>query len=259
MNQSQGESLFMQGKIDEAVVELQKEAKMGAPRAMYLIGCCLREGYGHVEADERKAVKWFQKGYEEGSALCGISLVNGTDDQEMWDIVNECFPRVLKAAVSGDVLAMDEAGHFYLGALIVNFEEGMKWLTKAALAEYWRALYDLGSAYEEGYAVPRNEERAMLCFKKAAEFHDQYSEYKVGEMLLNSWKKEKDTKKAAEWLKSRGNTATVKQPCSSRPSMKTATTRKTRRKPSAGTKERPKPASPKHSLNLPTITIRALS
>ena len=34
MNQSQGESLFMQGKIDEAVVELQKEAKMGAPRAM---------------------------------------------------------------------------------------------------------------------------------------------------------------------------------------------------------------------------------
>lgn len=38
MNQSQGESLFMQGKIDEAVVELQKEAKMGAPRAMYLIG-----------------------------------------------------------------------------------------------------------------------------------------------------------------------------------------------------------------------------
>lgn len=87
----------MQGKIDEAVVELQKEAKMGAPRAMYLIGCCLREGYGHVEADERKAVKWFQKGYEEGSALCGISLVNGTDDQEMWDIVNECFPRVLKA------------------------------------------------------------------------------------------------------------------------------------------------------------------
>ena len=39
MNQSQGESLFMQGKIDEAVVELQKEAKMGAPRAMYLIGC----------------------------------------------------------------------------------------------------------------------------------------------------------------------------------------------------------------------------
>ena len=65
MNQSQGESLFMQGKIDEAVVELQKEAKMGAPRAMYLIGCCLREGYGHVEADERKAVKWFQKGYEE--------------------------------------------------------------------------------------------------------------------------------------------------------------------------------------------------
>ena len=69
--------------------------------------------------------------------------MNGTDDQEMWDIVNECFPRVLKAAVSGDVLAMDEAGRFYLGALIVNFEEGIKWLTKAALAEYWRALYDL--------------------------------------------------------------------------------------------------------------------
>ena len=31
MNQSQGESLFMQGKIDEAVVELQKEAKMMKP------------------------------------------------------------------------------------------------------------------------------------------------------------------------------------------------------------------------------------
>lgn len=110
----------------------------------------------------------------------------------MWDTVNQDFSRVLLSANHGDVLAMDEAGLFYIGGgVILDYEEGVKWLAKGAFYEYWKALYDLGMFYYECNTSADSEEKAMVCFKKAAEFHDKESQYMLGLMLAMKARTEK--------------------------------------------------------------------
>ena len=113
---TEGESLFLQGKIDEAYEVLEKE-KTG--RALYLLGLIEREGYGHRKADEEKSGQFFDEGKKLGDPLCGISLFQGETGKAMWDTVNQDFSRVLLSANHGDVLAMDEAGLFYIGGGVI--------------------------------------------------------------------------------------------------------------------------------------------
>lgn len=198
MNPSQGEQLYIQGKIDEAVKVLENEE---SGRSLYLLGSIYREGYGHVWADEKKAISYFQKGYDQGDALCGVALFGSREGKEMWDLVNTCFAKALEQAVAGDVLAMDEVGRFYNGeGVIYKPEEGMKWLTKAAFYEYWRGLYDLGKAYEEDIIGFADETKAQACYEKAAGFHDKYSAYEVGKYKLDQAETETEVKEAAQWL-----------------------------------------------------------
>lgn len=193
-----GENLFLQGKIDEAYKALQDE---GTPRSFYLLGLICREGYGHQKVDEKKAEEYFKKGKDLGDPLCGLSLFSGEKDQTMWDTVNEDFSRILLAAAAGDVLAMDEAGLFYTGGgMLLDYEEGMKWLAKGAFYEYWKALYDLGMAYLDGYATAPDEAKAEACFKKAAEFKDSESEYQLGLLALDRAEDKEGLDKAIDWL-----------------------------------------------------------
>lgn len=136
-----------------------------------------------------------------GDPLCGAALLQGEKGKDLWDTVNRDFSRLLLAANQGDVLAMDEAGMSYLGnGIILDFEEGMKWLAKGAFYEYWKALYDLGMAYEEGYVSASDEEKAMTCFKKAAEFHDSESEYMLGLKTAVKAKTSKELQEAVSWM-----------------------------------------------------------
>ena len=101
---TEGESLFLQGKIDEAYEVLEKE-KTG--RALYLLGLIEREGYGHRKADEEKSRQFFEEGKKQGDPLCSVALFQGETGKNMWDTVNQDFSRVLLSANHGDVLAMD--------------------------------------------------------------------------------------------------------------------------------------------------------
>lgn len=174
-----------------------KEAEKGEGRSMYFLGACYREGFGHVGTDEGEAMKWFERGKAAGDPLAALSTFSAAGGNDMWDVVNTYFPEVLLAANRGDVAAMDEAGRFYLsGGLLVDFEEGVKWLTKASLFEYWRSLYELGVAYQEGIATEQNSEKAELCFEKAAAFHDSRASFALAEDCLMR----EDVAKAKEWL-----------------------------------------------------------
>lgn len=195
---TEGESLFLQGKIDEAYEVLEKE-KTG--RALYLLGLIEREGYGHRKADEEKSRQFFEEGKKQGDPLCSVALFQGETGKTMWDTVNQDFSRLLLSANHGDVLAMDEAGLFYIGGgVILDYEEGVKWLAKGAFYEYWKALYDLGMFYYECNTSADSEEKAMVCFKKAAEFHDKESEYMLGLMLAVKAKGEEELEEPVSWM-----------------------------------------------------------
>lgn len=198
-----GENLFLQGKIDEAYKALQDEL---TGRNCYLLGLILREGLGHQKADEEKAVKYFRKGKEMGDPLCGLSLFSGEKDKAMWDTVNEDFSRILISAQGGDVLAMDEAGLFYTGnGIILDYEEGMKWLAKGAFYEYWKALYDLGMAYAGNVPGYIDDEKALACFRKGAEYNDKNSEYELARLLYDEPGHEREALKLMEKSSDHGN------------------------------------------------------
>ena len=82
----------------------------------------------------------------------------------------------------------------------MDYEEGVKWLAKGAFYEYWKALYDLGMFYYEFKTSADSEEKAMVCFKKAAEFHDKESQYMLGLMLAMKARTEKDMSEAVSWM-----------------------------------------------------------
>lgn len=195
---TEGESLFLQGKIEEAYEELQKE-KTG--RAFYLLGLIEREGYGHRKADEEKSRRFFEEGKKLGDPLCGLSLFQGETGKDMWDTVNQDFSWVLLMANQGDVLAMDEAGLSYMGnGMILDYEEGVKWLAKGAFYEYWKALYDLGMFYYGHNINDEREAKAIACFSKAAEFCDSESEYMLGLMLAVKAKGEEELEEPVSWM-----------------------------------------------------------
>ena len=161
MTASKGEELFLQGQIDEALPVLEKEGEKGQGRSLYLLGTIYREGYGHVVANEKKAVHYFQAGKQAGEPLCQMAMAY-TDDS-LWDMAGNILRQVLMQAVVGDVLATDEVGRFYCEpGMVMNPEEGFKWITKGALFEYWRALYDLGACYEDA----GDTSKAKDCYEK---------------------------------------------------------------------------------------------
>ena len=131
--------------------------------------------------------------------------VNGTGKTtsavKLAQLLQKQGSRVLLAANRGDVLAMDEAGLFYMGSgIILDYEEGVKWLAKGAFYEYWKALYDLGMFYHEYNFTEDREKKALTCFQKAAEFHDSESEYMLGLDGAMKARTDKDLEKAISWL-----------------------------------------------------------
>lgn len=195
---NKGEELFLQGQIDEALPVLEKEGQKGLGRSLYLLGTIYREGYGHVVANEEKAETYFQAGKQAGDALCDLSMFYA--GASIWDTVEHSFRQVLQQAVAGDVISMEEVGRFYReSGIVMNPEEGFKWLTKGALFEYWRALYDLGNCY----ANAGDSAKAAACYEKAAAFGDKYSEYALGQMGLDAAFEDHDKdklEKALAWL-----------------------------------------------------------
>lgn len=203
MLRTEGEELFLQCQIDKALPILKEEGKQGNGRSMYLLGTIYREGYGHVTADEDIATSWFQKGKELGNSLCGVSLIGSASGNNLWDLVNIFFAKALREAAAGDVLAMDEVGRFYTeGGVMYKPEEGLKWITKSALFEYWRGLYDMGRMYQEGVIAAQSDEKAMACYKKAAAFGDAYSAYQLGLYGLDHSQTVHEVETSVKWLES---------------------------------------------------------
>lgn len=48
-----------------------------------------------------------------------------------------------------------------------NFEEAVKWYTKAANQEYAQAQYNLALSYDKGEGVAKNDSEAMKWYLKA--------------------------------------------------------------------------------------------
>ena len=80
------------------------------------------------------------------------------------------IPALKALAEKGDANAQNELGvRYYSGQGVKkNFNEALKWFTKAAAQEHPKAQYNLGVLCEKGEGVIENDKEAMKWFTKAA-------------------------------------------------------------------------------------------
>ena len=80
------------------------------------------------------------------------------------------IPSLRALAEKGDANAQNELGlRYYSGQGVKkNFNEALKWFTKAAAQEHFKAQYNLGILCEKGEGVIENDKEAVKWFTKAA-------------------------------------------------------------------------------------------
>lgn len=215
---------------------------------IYQFGYQYTLGTPYFKSDKKRAVQLFKKAMELGEEKA----------KELYEFYSQDYPKIIKyfednkqyenaiiwiteMADSGDVEAMENAGHWYyigdkipkdyeksqyyyfmaanknsasacytLGTcylvgsdgLPVDDVESFKWLSRAAELNYQYAWSDLGYSYMNGYGTEINYEMAFKCFEKAIEMDDSCGSLYEAEMYENGYYVEKDLRKAYELYKS---------------------------------------------------------
>lgn len=178
---------------EEAVRWYRKAVAQGHASAQFNLGVSYANGRG-VEADEEEAVRWYRKAAEQGHAraqcLLGVEYVLGPGVEADAKIALRWF---LKSAERGDANAQSFVGAAYLfdrgdrseehdkdlpvnlteiqsfvDGVEANYEEGARWLLKAANQGEAFAQWSLGWMYDNGRGVEVDQEEAVRWYEKAA-------------------------------------------------------------------------------------------
>ncbi|WP_301859403.1 tetratricopeptide repeat protein, partial [uncultured Megasphaera sp.] len=159
-------------------------AKQGQINAMYQLGLAYHLGRGVVH-DDIMAINWLEKATSQGHAAAKIRLKKVKSSGS--NIINQDHQKtsIEEAIERGHVEAKDflEKVKFYDTIARLNPED----------------LYKKGVAYENGYGVARNSQKAVICIERAAEQGNAEAQFLFGEYYEKGYGVAKDIKKATEW------------------------------------------------------------
>ena len=188
-------------EVEEAVSFLKAESDAGYRPAQVMLAECLYRGYG-VKQDHDAARKLF---LEASIAEDPIAQFFLAQMYERGIAGSPCdYTQALelyrKSASAGNLMAMVGLGSLYdQGHGVVKDEvEALKWYLKAAGLGDTNAQCELGRKYKNGYGVEKNEAEALKWYLKAAEFHP-YAQYWVGEMYAEGRGVDKNEAEALKW------------------------------------------------------------
>lgn len=152
---------------DEALVYFMRAAERGHVDSQFYVG----QYYEH-KYDYKEAAKWYKKCAENGDVRAQNSLAifyekgRGVDKN-----LNEAIKWYKKAVEQEHVGSMNNLGCLYYGEK--NYEEARIYLTMAAEHGVAQAQNNLGVIYDHGLGVARDEAKAEMWIRKAAEQGDE--------------------------------------------------------------------------------------
>lgn len=157
--------------MTKAVQYFQLSADQGQAVAQYNLGICFLNGYG-TEEDKTKALQYFQlaatQGQVEAQFNLGICYLDGKGTEKD-------APKALQymqlAADQGYAAAQEVlASSFYYSGIEVekDFMKAFHYLELSAKQNNAKAQYNLGTLYEQGEGVTRDERQAFAWYEKAA-------------------------------------------------------------------------------------------
>ncbi len=164
-----------QRDLEKGFTWLKMAAERGYKPAAMNMGMCYLNGYG-TEIDGEKALYWYQKARDEGNtmagAIIGTMYVNGVLGEGREE---EGISLLKEAAREGSLDALRELGFLYLEGKGIHKDEkeGLRLLQEAA-DEGDSESYSRMGIY---YLRKKDNEKALSCFRKAAERGDASGEF----------------------------------------------------------------------------------
>lgn len=154
---------------DEAKVWAIESALQGNPDGQTLLGIILYE-----DKDYKNAIKFYQKADAQGHPIASIAL--GTLYREGIGVPKDeskAFLYYKKAAEQGNLVAMRIVGAWYFEGTGVtqSYKKSLNWCLKVAKVDKKisaPAQFCVGTIYEAGLDVPKDLDKALYWYKKAA-------------------------------------------------------------------------------------------
>jgi TPR repeat protein len=183
----------------DALKALQDRATAGDADAQCGLGRQYELGLG-VPQDDKQATVWLQKSAEQGDILAQTEL--GALSDKLQDYA-QALIWYRRAAGQGHARAEYNLGLAYQNGEAVpkDLEQAVAWYRKAADQGDVLALTNLGAMYENGIGISADSLKAADLYRKAAEQGFAEAEYGLGFLYLNGKGVPKDGGQAATWMR----------------------------------------------------------
>jgi len=181
---------------------LRKAADSGQAEAQDDLGTIYYKGRG-VAADPQTAMPWYRKSAEQGLAQGEHDLAEMYMYVEGFKDPKAAFEWYRKAAEQGDASSQWSLGSFYEQGLVVakNDQTAAAWYGKAAESGVPQAQAHLGSMYFDGIGVPKDDAMALKWFRQAAENNQSEAEIGLGVMYAYGRGVPKNEVTALSWYR----------------------------------------------------------
>lgn len=196
----------LSGPADERAAFVRVAAEAGVAEAQAVYGQMLLDGAG-VTADQREAVRWFDKAARQGHAMA-INMMGRCYDLG-WGVAMDKIRAAewFKAAADRD---LDWGLYNYATALALGAgvpedkAQALALFRRAAAMGNAKAINFVGSFHEDGWVVERDLAEAARCYAIAAEGGDFRGQFNHARLLAEAGRIDE----ALAWLARVSETAT---------------------------------------------------
>lgn len=217
---NKGVCLMEKKEYGEAYDVMVSAAEKGLAEAQCALGQMYAEGLG-VTQDPEKSEHWYRMAANQGERIALASLgswyydgivvpKNRSEAKKLWiralKIVPENInsnPRVWETWETWRTYVEARLGTMYLDGdgVLQDYDEALRYLTRAASAGDALAQNSLGYMYGMGKGVERDYYKAVKWYKEAAMQGYATAQYNMGVMYELGQGVEQDYNKAIEWYK----------------------------------------------------------
>jgi len=193
----------VQQDYTKAAAYLLEAAEQGHAYAQNDLGVLYAKGLG-VKQDYAEAAKWYRKAAEQGDALAQYSTGRAyAEGRGVPKDVPESLKWYQKAAEQEQTDALLALGTIYLNGeegIKQDYHEAFSYFQKAAGQGRYDAFNSLGYLYEHGLGVDQRPEKAVKCYREAAERCDGRAQMNLGRMYLDGSGVERDLIESYKWF-----------------------------------------------------------
>lgn len=181
-----GDGMFEQDK-DKALSVLNRIEDKDDPVYNLAMGEVYCAGAGDIEINYKKALEYFEKAYKNGSTYSAelIGNIYMKDNDEMSKDIEKSIEWYKKASDRNSTQSMLNLAQIYLDEDTTfqkfhNPQKGLECVKKAMRHMDGDAYAMMGSLYQEGKTVEKNDEKALESYKKATELKSAWGAFQLG-------------------------------------------------------------------------------